>query len=159
MAIGQFVFNETSPAAAGTVASSSPVSGGPSDSAAGVAFPLRNYDSIEIEAELKGATGGALDVYVQSSDDGIVWYDTVHFAQLAGSAAAIIYRTALSRYATAVAAPTVVGKNLTPALPVASAIQNGFGDHLRLVMVAGTSTSVGAPVLVRLTGFETARRG
>ena len=159
MAIGQFVFSETSPAAPGTVASSKPVMGGPSDSAAGVAFPLRNYDSIEIEAELVGATGGPLDVYVQSSDDGIVWYDTVHFAQILAAASAVLYRTSLSRYATAATAPTVVGKNLSPALAAGSAIQNGFGDHLRLVMVAGTSTSAGAAILVRLTGFAVPYRG
>jgi hypothetical protein len=157
--IGQFLFSEVSPSAAGTAASSKPVTGGPSDSPAGVAFPLRNYDSIEIEAELVGATGGTLDVYVQSSDDNLVWYDTVHFAQLTAAAGAIIYRTALSRYATAAAAPTAVGKNLTPALAVATSLQNGFGDHLRLVMVAGSGTTAGAAILVRMTGFETVYRG
>jgi hypothetical protein len=132
--------------------------GGPSDSPLGVAFPLDDYDSIEIEAELSGATGGSLDVYMQSSDDGLIWYDTVHFTTISAASALVIYRTALSRYATAFTAPTVIGKNLSPALSSGSAIQNGFGNHLRLVMVAGSGTTAGTPVLVRITGFRTETR-
>jgi len=157
--IGNFVFSEISPAAAGTAASSSHVGGGISDSAVGVAYSLADYDSIEIEAELVGATGGTLDVYVQSNDtESGTWYDAIHFAQLNSGATAVIYRTAISRYASAAVAPTVIGKNLSPTLVPATAIQNGFGDRLRLVMVAGTSTSAGAPVSIKVTGFRTETR-
>ena len=93
MPLAQFQFNEVSPAAAGSAASSMPVLGGVGD-VAGVAYRLNDFDNVEIEAELVGATGGTLDVYIQSSSDGIKWYDCVHFAQLAAAASAIIYRTA-----------------------------------------------------------------
>lgn len=160
--IGNFVFTETSPAVASTVASSNPVGGGPQDSTPGVAYPLADYDSIEIEAELVGATGGTLSVWVQSNDllTG-TWYDAVFFGQLASGAAAVIYRTALSRYATAASAPVVIGKNLSPQLGIpttATTLQNGFGDRLRLVMVAGAGTSVGANISVKLTGFRAETR-
>ena len=157
--IGNYVFAETSPAAAGTAASSNPVGGGPQDSSPGVAYPLADYDTIEIEAELAGATGGTLDVYMQSNDVATgTWYDVVHFPQLLAAAGAIIYRTSLSRYATGTVAPVVIGKNLSPVLAVNISLQNGFGDRLRMVMVAGSGTSAGAVLSVKLTGFRAETR-
>jgi hypothetical protein len=150
MSRASFVFNETSPAAAGTVASSHAVQGAASYLPAGVAGPMADYSAVDVVADLVGATGGTLDVYVQiSPDDGANWYDVIHFVQLAGGAAAASYQSPLSN-ATTTAAPTKVGKNLAPVLANGTVVNGAFSDRMRLVMVAGVGTSQGAPVVVRV---------
>lgn len=146
----QFIFSETSPAAAGTAASSKPVSSAASYLAAGIAGPLDDALGIQITAVLVGSTGGTLDVYIQiSPDDGGHWFDAVHFAQLAGGAAAVTYSTNISSISQPIsAAPVVVGSALTPALAVATTVQGLGFNRMRLVMVAGTGTSAGAAVTV-----------
>ena len=42
--------------------------------------------------------------------------------------------------------PVQVGKNLLPALAAGTIVQGAFSDRLRLVMVAGAGTTLGAPV-------------
>jgi hypothetical protein len=97
-----------------------------------------------------GATGGTLDVYVQTSPDGgLSWFDIIHFVQLAGGGPAVKYSSPISQ-STTTAVPTVVGKNLAPALSAAAVVNGAFSDRMRLVMVAGSGTSVGAAVIVRL---------
>lgn len=111
---------------------------------------MQNFDSVSVFAELVGATGGTLDVYLQQSpDDGVSWYDCMHFTQLAAGAGAVVYKASMSN-AQQTSSPVAVGKNLSPAL-VAGAIANGpVSDRLRLVMVAGAGTSAGASVTVRV---------
>lgn len=153
MPVANYVFNETSPNAAGTVASSQPVLGGIDNGIPnGVCGLLSDYEGVEVVAELVGATGGTLDVYIQlSPDEGLNWYDVVHFAQLASGASAVIYQSPLST-ATNTTAPVVIGKNLSPLLGTTSgAVVNGaFTDRIRLVMKAGSGTSAGAAVVVRV---------
>lgn len=151
MPVANFVFNETSPAAAGTAASSQPVLG-VSDNGlpGGVCGLIGDYEGAELIAELVGATGGTLDVYVQlSPDGGLNWYDVIHFPQLASGGAAVIYQAPLST-ATNTSTPVVVGKNLSPALAVNVVVNGAFTDRLRLVMKAGSGTSAGAQVVVRV---------
>ena len=146
-----FQFNETSPAAAGTAASSSAVMSAASYLPPGVAGPLDDGEALDIVAELVGATNGTLDIYLQTSlDDGLTWYDSVHFVQLAGSAAAIIYRTTISHIVQPTTAlPVPVGKNLNPVLTSANGtVQGSWGTRCRLVFVAGSGTSAGAAVKV-----------
>jgi len=148
--IGGFVFSELSPNAPGTAVSSAPVT-----SAAptlGVATPLDDFDSLDVAAEIQGATGGTLDVYVQCSPDGgNNWYDVIHFTQAAAGSGVKYYQAPLS-LATNTTAPVAVGKNLAPALgsALASVVNGAFTDRLRLVMVAGTGTTAGALVIVRM---------
>jgi hypothetical protein len=150
MPLGQFLFTETSPAAAGTAVSSQAVANTASWAAAGVAAPLDDYNAIAVEADLVGATGGTLDVYLQASpDQGLNWYDVIHWPQLGASAAAVKYSTPISQ-STTTTTTTVVGKNLVPALAANSVVNGAFSDRMRLVMVAGASTSAGASVVVRL---------
>lgn len=156
MARAVFVFSETSPAAPGTAASSQTVSGGAGPLGYlpnGVAGPICDFDACDVIAELRGATGGTLDVYVQiSPDDGANWYDIIHFPQLANGAAAVIYQAPISN-ATTTTFSVVVGKNLSPALTVSgtTGVVNGaFSDRMRLVMVAGSGTSAGAAIVVRV---------
>jgi hypothetical protein len=146
-----FIFNETSPPVAGTAASSQPVQNQalgylPN----GVAGPMADYDAVDVVADLVGATGGTLDVYVQlSPDDGNNWYDVIHFPQVLAGAAAASYQAPLSN-ATATTTPIKVGRNLAPALAAGTVVNGAFSDRLRLVMVAGTGTSAGASVTVRV---------
>jgi hypothetical protein len=150
--IALFVFSETSPAAAGTVASSQPVTGCNANYlAAGIAGPLDDFESLNIDAELKGATGGTLNVYLQQSpDNGTNWYDVISWAQLAGGAAQIYYSSPMS-LSTTTTTPVVVGKNLAPALAPGAVVNGSWSDRFRLVMVAGTGTSAGAQVTVRIS--------
>lgn len=150
MPLAHYTFSETSPAAAGTAASSNAISAVAASYPAGVAAPLDDYDALDITAVLKGATGGTLDVYIQTSlDGGVTWTDSVHFPQLAAGASQVIYRTSITHLAQPTsAAPVVVGQGLNPALAVNVSVQGGWGDRARLVMVAGSGTSAGAVVSV-----------
>jgi hypothetical protein len=150
MALALFIFSETSPAAAGTATSVNPVTNQASFLPNGVAGPLGDYDAVDITADITGATGGTLDVYVQiSNDNGQNWYDVVHFAQATAGHAIASYQAPISN-STATTAPTVVGKNLSPALTAGAVVNGAFGDRMRLVMVAGSGTSAGAPVKVTI---------
>lgn len=128
----------TSPAAAGTVASTT-ITG------------LAGYRSGVVAATLQGATGDVLDVYIQTSPDaGVTWVDYIHFPQLAAGAAAITYRFGFGNYISS-STPVVVGKNLTPALAANTAANGDFGDRMRAVYVAGAVTTVGAAETILLS--------
>ncbi len=152
--ISLFTFNETSPSAPGTVASSQAVSlsSGPAGVASG---QLDDYQALYIDAALQGATGGTLDVFMQNSpDQGVTWFDYAHFAQLAAGAAALIAVASVSAGAQNLTL-TTVGKNLSPVLAAGSVLGGAWGDRFRLVMVAGAGTTVGAPVVIRILGQRT----
>jgi hypothetical protein len=161
MSLANFVFTETSPGAGGTAASSAPVQNAASYLPAGVCGPCDEYDAVDVIAELQGKSAGGtnigdtLDVYVQTSPDGgINWYDIIHFPQLASGASVKYYQAPISN-ATTTTSPTLVGKGLSPALSSGvmnsgSVVNGAFSDRMRLVMVAGPATAVGAPVIVRV---------
>ena len=150
MSLANFVFTETTPAAAGTVASLAAVQNAASYLPSGVAGPMDEYDAVDVIAEIQGATGGNLDVYVQTSPDGgINWYDIIHFPQATAASAVKYYQAPISN-ATATTAPVVVGKNLVPALAANVVVNGAFSDRMRLVFVAGAGTSAGAVVVVRV---------
>ncbi len=147
-----FIFQETSPSAPGTAASSKSVQNAGNLYAAGIAAPLDDGNGIDIVAMLVGATGGTLDVYIQEGLPDGTWYDVVHFPQLAAAAAAITYKGNISMLPQPTsAAPTVVGTGLTPALAVNTIVQGTGFDRLRLLFVAGAGTSAGANVKVYAT--------
>lgn len=127
----------TSASAAGTVAQAPATGLGP-------------YRSLMIYAALTGATGGTLDIYLQMSpDSGTTWIDFLHFAQIA-AAAAIIYRAWPLTKIAAVATPVTIGTGTTPALAANSTVGGDWGDRLRVVSVAGASTSAGAAQVIKL---------
>jgi hypothetical protein len=114
-------------------------------------YDAANY--ITIVAELVGITGGTLDVTIQDSPDGVVWYDYVHFAQLAAGAAAIktSYTPALPN------AIVTIGKSVDPATPVPVLAAASFrGGHpfryLRSVAIAGAGASAGAAQTITVIG-------
>lgn len=149
-----WIFAETSPSAPGTAASSQPVQNTASWAPAGVAAPLHEFDAINCVLEIGAtATGGTLDVYVQvSADEGITWTDIIHFKQHLTGDGNVIYEAPMSN-ATTTTAPTAVGKNLNPALSAGTTgtvINGAFSDRMRLVMVAGSGTTVGVTVNMKL---------
>lgn len=132
------LISETSPAAVGTATG-------------GHVGMLQNYDSLTIRATLTGATGGTLDVYLQTSVDGSEWVDYIHFAQIAAAAAAVTKVVVVSR-AGQQAAITTVGTNTSPALAANAVVGGDFGNQMRVLFVAGAGTSAGAVQTIRITG-------
>lgn len=113
-------------------------------------------ESLDVEAALVGATGGTLDLYLQTSPDGgTTWVDYAHFAQLAAGAAASFVRFGVARHAQQTTI-TTVGRALVPALAVGTVVGGPFGDRMRLVAVAGAGTSAGAAItiLLRVQGTQ-----
>lgn len=127
----------TSPAAASTVAGT-PVTG------------LQGFRSMAIYANLQGATGGTLDIYLQFTPDlGTTWVDYAHFTQKAAAGAATKQVWTVSRSAQQLTIATV-GTGTSPALTANSIIGGEWGDQMRVVFVAGTSTSAGALQTIKL---------
>ena len=147
-------FSETSPTAPGVAASSQAVAGsaGPAGTASG---QMDDYQALIIEAVLVGATGGTLDVYMQNSpDQGVTWYDYAHFPQLAAGAAAVAYVATVATGAQNLTLATI-GSGLTPALAAGTVTGGAWGDRFRVLMVAGSGTTAGAAVSVRIVGQRT----
>lgn len=134
--------SDTSPASASTAVGARTVGG------------FQDVQSLTIIATLAGATGGALDVYLQTSfDGGTTWYDFAHFTQITAAAAAVTRLWHVNR-AVAVSTVATIGSGTTPAL-AANAINGGaWGNAFRLLYVAGASTSAGAVQTVRLFGWR-----
>jgi len=112
---------------------------------------LQNYDAITVRGTLTGATGGTLDVYLQTSVDGSEWLDYAHFAQVAAGAAVATFGFNVSR-AGQQTSITSIGTNLSPALAANSVVGGDFGNQMRAVAVAGAGTSAGAVQEIRITG-------
>lgn len=112
---------------------------------------LQNYDAIRVVATLRGATGGTLDVYLQSSVDGSTWYDYAHFPQLADGASSVKYAFSVSRHAQQTSILTI-GAGTSPALAANSVVGGDFGNQMRAVCVAGVGTSAGAVQTITITG-------
>jgi len=138
-------------AATGTLSGTSPAS---ASTAVGVTLTgLGPYRSMSIYAALTGATGGTLDVYLQySPDGGTTWVDYAHFAQLAAGASTVyrVWNVSKCQQQTTI---QTVGTGTSPALSGTTIIGGDWGDRLRVVYVAGASTSLGASqtILVTLT--------
>jgi hypothetical protein len=151
-----FTISGTSPAAASTAAGAS-------------ASGLAKFLAIRVDAVLQGATGGVLDVYIQRKIAPGVWVDWAHFAQLAAGAAAVAYSLTVSTAnlgtvvnntpSATMAAITTRGNDATPnpGLAAGTLDLNHPGDFIRVVYVAGASTSAGAAQVITVTGFGTSR--
>lgn len=127
----------------------------------GLAAGLEGFDEVRIDADLVGATGGTLDVYVQrqvaldAEISGGVWVDWIHFPQLGAGAAAVRY--SVSPGAGVAISPVGVGTDAsagTPALAANTSVGGHPGSAVRVVCVAGVSTSAGATVKVYVTGIR-----
>lgn len=130
---------ETTPAAAGTAAS------------VGMFQNLKRYSRFTVDAALVGATGGALDVYLQRDVAG-TWVDWIHFAQLVPGAAAL--RVTFDTDKVSESAVTAVGAGSSPALAAGDVACPHPGDKVRALFVAGALTSAGAAISISLTGHK-----
>jgi hypothetical protein len=139
-----FTFSDTSPASASTAASAAVMAG------------LAQYEWFSVDADLVGATGGTLDVYLQrlvgDPTTSTEWRDWLHFPQLAAAASAIYYSAQTGTTNTI----TSVGRNTAPVIAVNTFLGGHPGERLRVLYVAGASTSAGAAQLVRVTAWRSA---
>ncbi|HEY3494730.1 MAG TPA: hypothetical protein VGK73_08600 [Polyangiaceae bacterium] len=121
---------------------------------AGTVANLQKYDEIHVEADLVGATGGTLDVYIQRKLANNLWRDWVHFTQLASGGAAV--KHSVRHGAAAGLTVTGGGTDAAPGVALAANAQVGGhpGTEIRVVCVAGTSTSAGAAVTLRVFGLK-----
>jgi len=139
-----------------TIAATSPAS---ASTAATAAVPLEQYVGSELVvlASLVGATGGTLDVYIQETWDvdkngqllaAPTWRDVCHFTQLTAGATAIKYRVAIQPDSTVQTIGT--GTTAAPGVALAAGKVCGgpWGPMVRLVFVAGASTTAGAAISV-----------
>jgi hypothetical protein len=144
-----YIISDTTPASASTAVSAVTAGG------------LDDFDWFTVDAQLVGATGGTLDVYLQrqvaldAEVTGGVWADWLHFPQLSSGAGAVKY-SAITGSSTTI---TVVGNatdasGATPALAANTFVGGHPGNKLRAVYVAGTSTSAGAAVKIYITGWK-----
>lgn len=132
------VLEATSPASASTVVAKT-ITG------------LGSFRSMVCYAKIQGGTGGVLDIYIQFLlDDGTTWVDYAHFTQLAAGAAQIqrLFSTSREGQQTTIA---TVGSGTTPALAAGTVIGGDFGDKIRILFVAGASTSAGAAQTINFT--------
>jgi hypothetical protein len=112
---------------------------------------LGSYNTMSVYATLTGATGGTLDVYLQYSPDlGNTWVDYMHFVQKAAASAATIHYFSVSKSAQQTTI-TAVGTGTSPALAAGTVLGGDWGDRLRVVFVAGASTSAGASQTILAT--------
>lgn len=143
MARKSLVITGTSPAAQTTGAV---LTKGASSASDTTVLGLAEFTTLSLHALLVGATGGTLDVVIQSTlDGGSTWFDVAHFPQLAAGAGAIRYMAVLNRFPAGTPAIRVVNTtDVVPALAANSIVSEGFGDGIRIVCVAGAATSAGA---------------
>ena len=146
-----FPMTGTTPAAAGQAAVSGMLLTG-----------LDKYDFFCFDALLVGATGGTLDVYIQrlvdknyNSGAGL-WLDWIHFPQLGAGASAVDYSvsTVGSTTITKVGQTANDGVTGAPALAANTSVGGHPGDQIRVVAVAGTSTSAGAAITLYVSAFN-----
>jgi hypothetical protein len=128
----------TSPSSASTAAGANTITAGYPD--------LSNVINISIFRSIQGGTGGVLDIYLQCSPDGTNWYDWAHYAQQAAGASVTskIWVPGMTNLS------TTIGTGLTPALAADTMIGGHPGKAVRVVYVAGASTSAGAAQTIKL---------
>jgi hypothetical protein len=111
---------------------------------------LGAFRSLDVFATLTGATGGVLDVYLQTSPDGgTTWVDYAHYVQIAAADGAANKRFLVTNGGQQTTV-TTVGTGTTPALAANTVLGGDFGDRMRVVYVAGASTSAGAAQTILL---------
>lgn len=112
---------------------------------------IESWENMTVYADLVGATGGTLDVRLQTEvhPGAGIWRDWLAFAQLASGAAAVKYGASASDRGIA---PVAVGDQTTPLLASTAGPIGMPGTNLRLVATAGAGTSAGAAIVVWLIG-------
>lgn len=111
-----------------------------------------NY--LVVDAQIVGATGGTVDVYLQRKIAADTWRDWIHFPQVA---AATTKRYSLAIDGTgATIVETGGGSDATPGVGLAAntAINIIPGGEVRLVTVTGGGVSIAASVSITITPYS-----
>jgi hypothetical protein len=132
------VFSGTSPAAAGH-AESTAITG------------LSVFSAITIYALLAGATGGVLDVVLETSD-GTHWVEYARFPTITAAASAVMYT--LDPVLTGVISAAGSGLTTTFVLAANSFRGGHWGDTMRARLVAGSGTSAGSAQSIIIAGVR-----
>lgn len=108
------------------------------------------YSTCSVVFTVQGATGGTLDVYLQTRFKQLgtagFWVDVAHLPQVAAGAGVATFATSLTRWSSSTPA-FVSGLNtasLTPALPVNTVLSGVLGIQIRTVYKTGAGTTAGA---------------
>ena len=119
---------------------------------------LLRFDSFTIDANIQGAVGGTLDVYLQREIADDLWADWLHFPQLTGGAAAIQYSVKSGSDKTIhVVEQGTTSSAGTPALAANTFVGGHPGNKVRTVFVAGTGvTGPAKEQVVKITGWQDA---
>lgn len=116
-----------------------------------VSQSLTLFRNLEIVAILQGNTGGAMDLYVQSSPDGgTTWADYIHYPQQASGGGPQAYHVTVGRDGGQTAAPVVISTGITPSLAVNTVVGGSFGNFLRVVIKSGAGTTVGKAQFIKI---------
>jgi hypothetical protein len=144
MATGLFQLTMASPNAPGTLLGTA--------GNGGLVSRLDEWENLLITSALTGATGGVLDVYLQTSyDEGTRWVDYAHFAQVSNGQGLTKSSSRVTKFQGVSNFPSV-GFDGSPALAANTVIGGPFGQQMRLVLVAGSGTTAGAFQNVTLYG-------
>lgn len=115
---------------------------------------LTSADRLVVDARLQGATGGVLDVYLQRKLANDTWADWIHFPQLTAAAAATGYTVSIDGGGNSIVARGQ-GTDASPGVALAAntAVNVMPGGDVRIVFVAGASTSAGASQTVTIIAY------
>lgn len=108
---------------------------------------LSNQEGIWVTLKTQGATGGTIDIYLQTWD-GVDWIDWAHLPTIAAGAA--VSSTTFVPHIPAVPQFITTGRNLTPAMTAGNATGGPSSDRMRVLFVAGAGTTAGAMQTIRV---------
>lgn len=112
------------------------------------------FNSCAFYVVVQGATGGTLDIYIQTAVKKLnaspTWVDVAHLAQLAAAAPAAAFAFTLTRWTPT--SPVITGTlntvSGTPLLPVNTIVPGLLGYQLRVVFKTGAGTTLGAAQVI-----------
>lgn len=102
---------------------------------------FKDCRAITIIASIRGGAGGVLDVYIQDSPDGVIWYDYVHYTQLSDGAAVVTYAYSPNPYNDSI---KTIGTGTSPVLTANSVRGGHWYDQLRALFVPGSGVAAAA---------------
>lgn len=112
-----------------------------------------NADKLVIDADLQAGAGGTLDVYLQRKTGTNAWRDWVHFPQLTAAQAKKFTLSITGEGSSIVEVGG--GTDAAPGVALAAntAVNVIPGGDVRVVFVAGASTSAGASNVIKITPY------
>lgn len=110
-------------------------------------------DLLVVDASFLGVTGGTLDVYLQRKITTNAWQDWIHFPQVTAGTSKR-FSLVVNGEGGAIA-DVGGGSDASPGVALAANTNTNClpGDDVRIVFVAGASTSAGAACTVTITPY------